>query len=187
MRFCRPYLTVWAAAVLLAGTAMAEEPLKSGPQPGDRLPGTFEPLNVTGEYAGERHCLVCDAGLKPTVMIFARTLATATVDLLTRVDTATKAHARQRLVSFAVFLSDAPELEQQLADAATEHGLEKTTLAIDDPAGPDGFGLDDEADVTVVLYKAHTVEANHAFRAGELDDDAIDRILADLPKILPPE
>jgi len=28
------------------------------------------------------------------------------------------------------------------------------------------------------------VQANHAFRAGELTDEAIDKIVADLPKIL---
>ena len=31
--------------------------LKSGPQPGDGC-GIFEPLNVTGPFAGEKRCLV---------------------------------------------------------------------------------------------------------------------------------
>ncbi len=178
---------VLAAGLLVGSPLSAEEPLTSGPQPGETLPGSFEPLNVTGEYAGERYCLVCAAGLKPTVMIFARTLTDATLAFLTRLEAATKAHSKQRLVSFAIFLSDAPELDQQLADAAEEHGLATTTLAIDEPSGPEGYGLVAEADVTVVLYKSHIVQASHAFRPGELDDEAVDRILADLSKILPPE
>ena len=45
------------ALVLLLGGAWAAEALKSGPQPGDDLT-PFDPLNVTGEFAGERMCLV---------------------------------------------------------------------------------------------------------------------------------
>lgn len=46
------------ALVLLAGSLVAEETLKSGPQPGDRVPGPFNPLNVTGDNAGEKTCQV---------------------------------------------------------------------------------------------------------------------------------
>lgn len=46
------------AVMLLVGSAIAADDLKSGPQPGDRIPGPFNPLNVTGEKAGEKSCLV---------------------------------------------------------------------------------------------------------------------------------
>ncbi len=45
------------ALVLLIGGAWAAEALKSGPQPGDDLT-PFDPLNVTGDFAGEETCLV---------------------------------------------------------------------------------------------------------------------------------
>jgi hypothetical protein len=45
-----------ALAVLL-GSALAADAPKSGPQPGDGM-NIFEPLNVTGPYAGEKQCLV---------------------------------------------------------------------------------------------------------------------------------
>ena len=32
--------------------------LKSGPQIGDSIQMPFHPLNVTGEMAGEKHCLI---------------------------------------------------------------------------------------------------------------------------------
>lgn len=44
--------------VLLGCSAIADDSLKSGPQPGTQLPGPFHPLNVTGESAGEKACLV---------------------------------------------------------------------------------------------------------------------------------
>jgi hypothetical protein len=46
------------AVALLAGGGIAAEGLKSGPQAGTNIPGIFHPLNVTGEKAGERNCLV---------------------------------------------------------------------------------------------------------------------------------
>jgi hypothetical protein len=46
------------ALLLLAGSLVAGETLKSGPQVGDRIPGPFNPLNVTGSAAGEKVCQV---------------------------------------------------------------------------------------------------------------------------------
>jgi hypothetical protein len=56
MKACIPLGT--SLAVLLAGSALADESLKSGPQVGQTIPGPFHPLNVTGTYAGEKACQV---------------------------------------------------------------------------------------------------------------------------------
>jgi hypothetical protein len=42
-----------------------------------------------------------------------------------------------------------------------------------------------DADVTVVLYTKRTVKANYAFAKGGLNDKAIDKIVADVSKIVP--
>jgi hypothetical protein len=47
-----------AALVLLVGSILAEEALKSGPQKGDNLPGPFSPLNINGDNAGQKVCQV---------------------------------------------------------------------------------------------------------------------------------
>jgi len=164
-------------------SALAGE-LRSGPQPGERLAATFEPLNVTGEHAGDLHCLVCEYGLSPVVMMFAREPSEALVQLLVKLDAATGKHRSQELGAFVVFLNDKPELQGELVALAKKQGLKHLVLAIDAPAGPDGFKVAAEADVTVVLYREHAVKANHAFRRGELDGKAAEKILADLPKIL---
>ena len=46
------------ALVLLLGSAPADDGLKSGPQVGDAVPSPFNPLNVTGKFAGMKQCLV---------------------------------------------------------------------------------------------------------------------------------
>jgi hypothetical protein len=43
---------------LLVGGVMAAEGLKSGPQVGKSCAQPFEPLNVTGKFAGKKRCLV---------------------------------------------------------------------------------------------------------------------------------
>lgn len=49
--------SIVAAGLLLVSSAMAADPVKSGPQPGDHI-DPFHPLNVTGQFAGEKQCLV---------------------------------------------------------------------------------------------------------------------------------
>jgi hypothetical protein len=46
-----------SVAALLAGSAIAAEALKSGPQAGDS-PTPFNPLHVTGADAGTKQCPV---------------------------------------------------------------------------------------------------------------------------------
>ena len=45
-------------AVVLLGSAAAQERLKSGPKAGDEIPGSFYPLNINGPDAGAKRCLV---------------------------------------------------------------------------------------------------------------------------------
>ena len=46
------------ALALLAGSVWAGDTLKSGPQVGDAVPSPFNPLSVTGKFAGKKQCLV---------------------------------------------------------------------------------------------------------------------------------
>jgi hypothetical protein len=46
-----------AVGALLVSSLLAAETLKSGPQSGDPV-SPFHPLNVTGQFAGEKQCLV---------------------------------------------------------------------------------------------------------------------------------
>jgi len=45
--------TAMALAIASAGDA-----LKSGPQRGADITRTFHPMNITGESAGQKHCLI---------------------------------------------------------------------------------------------------------------------------------
>ena len=167
-------------ALILSAVLSAAEALKSGPQPGEELPSSFEPLVVTGENAGKNHCLVCENGLNPCVMIFARNAGEPLLKLLASVESECKKHRIESLGAFAVFLSKDTGLEKQLVDAAAVRGLEQVVLSIDAPEGPDGYKLAKDAEVTVVFYSRHMVKLNTAYKKDELSDDAIKKFLADV-------
>lgn len=174
------------AFALVAGSVLAAGSIKSGPQPGERLAGPFHPLNVTGKAAGEKHCLYCENGENPVAMVFAREVTPEVAKLIKQIDVATQKHTDCSMGSFVVFLGeDKAELEKQLKALASKASLKKIVLSIDNPAGPKGYKVAKDADVTVVLYTDRTAKANFAFKKGELKDKDISAIVADIKKILP--
>jgi len=170
--------------LLVPGVLNAAEPVKSGLQAGEKITTIFEPLNVNGPHAGEPYCLICENGLAPVAMLFAREVNEPLLKLLAKLDEATAKNRDKEMGSFVVFLSDKEGLKEQLSEAAKKQGLKHLVVGIDTPAGPEGFKVAADAELTVVLYREHDVKANHAFRKGELTAAASEKVLADLPKIL---
>jgi hypothetical protein len=181
-------LTIPALAAVLPlltiGVVVAKEPVKSGIQVDDTIAYIFEPVNVNGEHAGEPHCLVCENGANPVAMVFARELSEPLTRLIAKLDAATTKSREQEMGSFVVFLNDQEAFGEQLKALAKKQSRKQLILSTHEPEPPEGFEVSQEADVTVVLYREFKVMANHAFRKGELSDAAVDKILADVPKIL---
>lgn len=177
-------LIVSVAVALAAGTALAEG-LKSGPQVGDSIPGPFHPMNVTGADAGKARCLVCKHGQSPVAMVFAREVSDPLATLVKKLDAATDSNKDCSMGSFVVFCNDDDKLEGKLKDLAKEKELKNIVLSIDNPAGPENYDVSKDADVTVVLYVKGKVKANYAFKKGELKEGDVEKIVADVAKIVP--
>jgi hypothetical protein len=184
MSMRRILLAAGLSVVVLAGYGPADEPLKSGPQVGEQVPGPFHPLNCTGAKVGQKNCLYCENGTAPVAMIFAREVTPALSQLIKKIDEETVKNKSNRMGSFVVFLSDKEGLDGQLKSLAEKEGLKRCVLSIDNPAGPQKYNIAKEADVTVVLYSDHVVRCSYAYRAGELNDRAVSQIVASVPKIL---
>ncbi len=120
-------------------------------------------------------------------MIFAREVSDGLTSLVKKIDAATEKNSGCRMGSFVVFCSDDEGLKKKLEDLADKEKLKRTILTIDNPAGPEGYNIAKDADVTVLLYVGQTVKINHAYRKGELTDREVNRIVSELPKILPKE
>lgn len=181
----RKFLLAAPLVALVAGVGIAAE-LKSGPQPGEKIPGPFSPLNINGETAGEKQCLVCRNGANPVVMIFARCAdCEMTQKLIKEVDAITAKNAGCEMGSFVVFCTDDDATEKKLKDLSAKEKYKKIVLSIDNPAGPKNYKVNKDADITVVLYNKHEVKANYAFKSGELKAGDIEKIVADVAKITP--
>lgn len=170
--------------VLLTVPVVAAGTATSGPQVGEKLPGPFQPLNITGPDAGKKACLYCRFGTHPVVMIFARQPTPQVVSLLKRVNAATAVHDNESMGSCAIFCNDSDELPGELAQVAKQNSLNHIILAKFDRGGPERYRIAPDAEVTVLLYNHCTVKANHSFKIGELNEANIEAILADLPRIL---
>ena len=118
-------------------------------------------------------------------MVFAREVSDNLTSLVKKIDAATVANSKDKMGSFVVFCSDDDTLEKKLDGLAKKESIKKTVLAMDSPAGPGGYNLAKEADVTVVLYVDREVQVNYAFKKGELKAKDIDKIVADIAKIVP--
>jgi len=181
------FTALCVAVALVVSNVNAEkkaDKLTSGPQVNQKLAGPFHPLNVTGEKAGEKNCLFCSNGDNPVAMIFAREVTPELTKLIKKIDEATAKNKAADMGSFVVFCSDSDGLEKKLKEMASENKIKDCILSIDNPAGPKGYNVSKDADVTVILYVKRTCKANHTFKKGQLNEKAIDTIVSDVSKIV---
>src|SRR5262245_4227282 len=187
------YVFVLIVATLLCsvGVAVGADALVSGPQAGSRLPDTFQPvpLNVTNAErpasAGTRIDYTEQFGANPVVLVFGRKITDPLTSLVKKLDAEVGKNTAARLKAVVVMLSDDDKLERAVREWGKSVGISRVSLATM-PDGPKHYQLSQEADVTVVVYRHRRVEANHAFRKGELNDRAVARILAEVPKLVAP-
>src|SRR3989442_11098949 len=108
LRLACSVICVGISAMALA-FAQEAQGLKSGPQPGSMIPGSFAPMNVNGPKGGRPHCLVCEYVLQPVAIVFAREPAQGKDqglnELLQKLDEAIARHQDAAFASFVVFLS----------------------------------------------------------------------------------
>lgn len=183
MFYLRGVFAAFLVALLSSGMVVAGS-VKSGPQAGEKVPGPYKPLNVTGPGAGQAACLYCRFGSRPVAVIFAKEVTPALAQLIKKIDSATAANKETGMGSYAVICSDAAGVDRQLLAVAQQMQIQNTVLALYKAGGPEKYRLSPEADVTVLLYNHLTVKANHAFTNAELNEAAINAILADLGKML---
>lgn len=184
------------AIVCIWGTAgaLSQDEAKSDKKGGELLPGPFQAFNATGPYAGRPHCLVCQYGLHPVALVFARDAGEPdgpVLKLVKALDDAVEKNRAADLHSFTVFLNDDVEnvdsrrvLVKRLQDLAEGLKLKHVVLALDRAAGPKDYNLSKEIDVTVLLYHDHKIANKLEFKKDTLNDEGIKSILDAVGKML---
>lgn len=120
------------------------------------------------------------------VCVFARKIDGPLTSLVKQINDQVGKNGERKLAAFVVFLTDdADALEPKVKELAEKEKIINVPLTLVEPAaGPDGYKIDKDAEVTVMLWKKQSVVANHAFKAGGLHRKDIDAVIKDIPKIL---
>jgi len=176
------------AGLVMCGRALPADELKSGPQAGENAFIPLFPVIVfhaeQPKRVGIRSDFVEEYGGSPVVVIFARTVSDPLNILAKRLDAELAKHKQDgaKVHAYLVMLSDEEGLQNKLKDFAQRHRIKNISLAVD-RNDPSGWKLAKNADITIILYNRHKVQANHAFRKGELNEKTVDVVLDDLPKL----
>ena len=156
----------------------------SGVPVGQR-PGPYSFLVATGPDRGKPTCYICEQhdGNKPAAVVFARSLSDPLGKLLTRLEAAGAGKADTGYKVWMTHLTPTADLDA-LAKWAQKQGLKGVPVgAFEDADGPPSYKLHKDADVTVILFVKQKVVANFAFRAGELDEKAVEAVAKAVPKL----
>jgi hypothetical protein len=160
------------------------DPLTSGTPVGKR-PGPYSFLVATGPQRGQQTCYICEQhdGNKPAAVVFARSTSDPLAKLVTKLEATALAKKDSGGKVWVTVLADRADLDA-LAKWAQKQGIKSAPVgAFEDADGPPSYKLHKDADVTVLLFTKQKVVANFAFRAGELDDTAIDAVLKAVPQL----
>jgi hypothetical protein len=184
-------LTSFCLALALTASAAMAADLKSGLQPGQPIPA-FDVLKCAGAVddgvkVGTQLCYRCKYGARPMVMIFTRTPSENVAKLAGKLDEQVAKHSDKQLKAFVNLLGDNRDaLETSAKEFGTKNKLANVPVVvpIEFENGPDNYGINPKADVTVMLASGGKVESSHAFSKDELNEKAIEAIVADVSKTL---
>lgn len=123
-------------------------------------------------------------------MIFSRKIDDDLASLVKKIDAAVAENKDKNMRSFVVFLGDDREaLKPAVEEFAKANRIKQVplTVAVEQPSGPENYGLNDEAAYTILLYKnpvAGGVIVNHALGEKDLNKKTVRKIVKDTKKIL---
>jgi hypothetical protein len=164
-------------AICVAGHALADDPIFSGPQVGEKLL-PFKVRGVFDRAAGQELDFVSQAAGKPIVLIFVHDANRPSIGLTRVLSQYTASRAKDGLATGVVWLSDdATEAENALK--RMRHALAAEAplgISLDGREGPGSYGLNRNVTLTILVGKDNKVTGNFALVQPSLQ--------ADLPKIL---
>ena len=175
----------FVASAMFAGALFAAEALKSGLQPGD-APPPYNVKDCTGPSEGKSLCYRCKFGDRPVVNIFAREMTPEVIALVKQIDGVVGKNDEKKMAAFVTLLTNDPDKDEaKLKEIAKKEGLKNVPLTVfDGVAGPEGYKIDEKAELTVMMWVESNVKVNHALEKGKLKADNSKAIVEDTKKIL---
>ncbi|MEC8346071.1 MAG: hypothetical protein VXZ63_13050, partial [Planctomycetota bacterium] len=134
---------------------------------------------------GANLCYRCKNGSRPQVMVFTRSAGEKVAELVQNLDAQLKKNSSKQLRAFVNVMGE----ERVDAEAAAKT-LAQSSKASNVPFvipnevenGPDNYGLNSDAEITIIMADGGRVKANVAYTKA--DDIDVEAVVASLTKIL---
>lgn len=163
--------------------------LKSGPQTGETI-GAFNVTKIAGAEddgveVGNNLCYRCRNGSRPQVIVFARSTSPKVASLVQELD---KAVAENESSNLRVFVNILSEDKEDASDVAKKFAASSKAKHIpfvvpnEFENGPDNYGINPGAELTVVMAVDKGVKANFAVKDAEKVN--VENVMKNLGKIL---
>jgi len=167
------------AAVALsfsAAFASAEE-LKSGLAAGERI-GAFNVVKVAGAAddgvaVGNELCYRCKYGARPQVMVFTRKGSAEVVQLSKELNSAVTAKSDKQLSAFVNVLGDKAAAEKTAKELGADSAKVPVVVPVENENGPANYGINPDAEVTVLIAKGGKVISSTGYAAGKFNAAAV--------------
>ena len=158
-RFAIAALSIALSALPIA----AQEPVFSGPQPGERLP----PLSIKGvfgDHDGKTIDVLERAGGKPVLIMFAHRRTRPAFGLANTVSRYAAKRSKDGLTTAVVFLTDDPTATTKWMNVVKKYLPQGVIYGVsnDGPEGPGAYGLNRNVTLTVLVGNKGKVTANFA-------------------------
>lgn len=185
MMFCSEFRSLALVLIAALPSLATAQPCQSGVPIGEKI-GPYSFLVATGADRGKQTCYVCETAERPAIVIFSRKLSEPLSKLVAKCDDWLLAQPKDTARSWMTVLGEKTVALDDLAKWAKQVGIKTLPVGVfDDPIGPPAWKLAEDAEVTVLLYANRKVVMNFAYRTGELNDDAVKKIVESFPKLAP--
>ena len=119
----------------------------------------------------------------PVAAVFAREITPGLTSLVKKLEQTASDSGSSKVGVFVVLLSDDDKAEAKLKELAEKENLKKVVLTLDNPAGPQGYEIAKEADVTVLLYAQKKVKKNFAYEKGKFTETEAGKVAEGLKEV----
>lgn len=167
----------------------ADEPVFSGPQPGEKLT-PFKVLGHSGPNAGKEVQLLADSKGGPTLLIFVHELTRPGRQLLLPLEAYSGQLAKDGFATHFIWLTaDKTKTEEFLTRAKASLNFKAPiSISLDGLEGPGSYGLNRKVSLTILVAKDNKVVANFAIvQPNETDAPKILAAMAKLVGKQPPK
>ena len=162
-----------AASAMLAVSAFAADPVKSGLKPGEPVPA-FQVVDVSGPNKGKQLCYRCQYGQSPVIAAFVKT-GTDAAPLLKGIQQLVDEHKASRLRTFVVYMGG-PETKASIEKMAAEKGISiPVTFLPQGPSASDIAAYRISPEALPSCRARRTAEANPAERLRPVDSISVMR------------